>query len=87
MRRRLKVTPTPWDIQHAKYLAEVERQQLELDRLDALREWAEWRANAERFGSRKPRVPAAPGYDAAARRLGCEDHYDNDLNARYGEGW
>jgi hypothetical protein len=32
-------------------------------------------------------VPVVPGNAAAARRNGCEDAYDNDMEARYGEGF
>ena len=32
-------------------------------------------------------VPVRPGYAAAARRAGCEDEYDNAMQARYGDGW
>lgn len=32
-------------------------------------------------------VPVRPGYAGAARRAGCEDEYDNAMQARYGEGW
>ena len=34
-------------------------------------------------------TPAKPGSHnaAAARRAGCEDAYDNAMEARYGEGW
>lgn len=30
-------------------------------------------------------VPVRPGYAAAARRAGCEDEYDNAMEARYGD--
>ncbi len=30
-------------------------------------------------------VPAVPGNAAEARRAGCEDEYDNQMEARYGE--
>lgn len=30
-------------------------------------------------------VPVRPGYAAAARRAGCEDEYDNEMEARYGD--
>jgi hypothetical protein len=29
-------------------------------------------------------VPVRPGYAAAARRRGCEDEYDNAMEARFG---
>jgi len=32
-------------------------------------------------------VPVRPGNAAAARRAGCEDEYDNAMQARYGDGW
>lgn len=34
-------------------------------------------------------APVRPGSHnaAAARRLGCEDEWDNAIEARYGEGW
>lgn len=32
-------------------------------------------------------VPVVPGNAAAARRNGCEDEYDNAMEARYGEGF
>lgn len=32
-------------------------------------------------------VPVVPGNAAAARRNGCEDAYDNEMEARYGEGF
>lgn len=32
-------------------------------------------------------VPVVPGNAAAARRNGCEDAYDNEIEARYGEGF
>lgn len=86
MRRLLIASPTPGDLAYEALLREVERNQLEAERLDAIREWADYRAGRARFGN-TPRVPTAPGYDAAARRLGVEDQYDNDMNARYGEGF
>jgi hypothetical protein len=30
-------------------------------------------------------VPAVPGNAGAARKAGCEDEYDNQMEARYGE--
>jgi len=34
-------------------------------------------------------TPAKPGnyFAAAARKAGCEDAYDNAMEARYGKGW
>ncbi len=32
-------------------------------------------------------VPVRPGYAAAARRAGCEDEYDNAMQARFGDGY
>jgi len=34
-------------------------------------------------------TPAKPGsyFAAAARKAGCEDAYDNEIEARYGKGW
>jgi hypothetical protein len=32
-------------------------------------------------------VPVVLGNAAAARRNGCEDAYENDMEARYGEGF
>jgi len=32
-------------------------------------------------------VPVRPGYAAAARRAGCEDEWENAMEARFGEGW
>lgn len=32
-------------------------------------------------------VPVKPGYAAAARRAGCEDEYDNAMQARFGDGY
>jgi hypothetical protein len=32
-------------------------------------------------------VPAVPGNAGAARKAGCEDAYDNDMEARYGGGF
>jgi hypothetical protein len=32
-------------------------------------------------------VPSVPGNAGAARKAGCEDAYDNDMEARYGEGF
>ena len=32
-------------------------------------------------------VPVRPGYAAAARRAGCEDEWENAMQARYGDGW
>jgi hypothetical protein len=34
-------------------------------------------------------TPAKPGnyFAAAARKAGCEDEYDNAMEARYGKGW
>jgi hypothetical protein len=32
-------------------------------------------------------VLAVPGNAGAARKAGCEDAYDNDMEARYGEGF
>lgn len=31
-------------------------------------------------------VPVRPGYGQAAYKAGCEDEYDNEMEARYGEG-
>ena len=31
-------------------------------------------------------VPVVPGNAGAARKAGCEDEYDNEMEARYGEG-
>ena len=33
------------------------------------------------------RTPATIGMAGRARAAGCEDEYDNALEARYGEGW
>lgn len=33
------------------------------------------------------RTPATLGMAGRARAAGCEDAYDNALEARYGEGW
>ena len=33
------------------------------------------------------RTPATLGMAGRARSAGCEDEYDNALEARYGEGW
>jgi hypothetical protein len=82
--RRYRATPTAWDIEHQRLLCEMERNQLEADRLDAIREHADYQADVARAAGR-PRVPAAVGYDAAARRLGCDDQYEDDLRTRYGD--
>ena len=32
-------------------------------------------------------TPALPGLARQARAAGCDDEYDNAIQARYGEGW
>lgn len=78
--------PTPGDIEHFRLLRLVERNQMAAEREEAERERLEWlkaQAVQQRFNAR-PRVPAVFGMDNAARRLGCEDDYEHDLEARYG---
>ena len=82
--RRYRVTPTAWDIEHAKYQAEVQKNIDAWEAAEARREMAEYRADMQRWGN-QPRVPAVHGYDAAARRLGVEDQYEDDLRTRYGD--
>lgn len=86
MRRMRIANPTASDLAHFALLRLVERNQLEAERIEAEREHQEWLAAKElrrRFDAR-PRVPARFGLDNEARRLGCEDEYENDLEARYG---
>lgn len=82
--RRYRVTPTAWDIEHQRLMQQIERNQLEADRLDAIRERAEYEADKAACRGR-PSVPGVYGYAAAARRLGVEDQYENDLRQRYGD--
>lgn len=82
--RRRRVTPTAWDIAYAEYRREVEKNIFLWEQQQAKREAEEYRRDMERIHG-KPRVPAVPGYDAAARRLGVEDQYEDDLRSRYGE--
>jgi hypothetical protein len=81
---RRRVTPTPWDIEYAAYQREVQKNIDLWESQQAKREMAEYLRDQERFGN-QPRVPTVAGYDAAARRLGCEDAYEDNLRARYGE--
>lgn len=87
-RRFRRVTPTPWDIAYMARRRVMERNLEAWEAAEAAREWAEYRRDQERLG-RQPasQVPAVAGYDAAARRLGCEDAYEDDLRQRYGEGF
>jgi hypothetical protein len=81
-----RVTPTAWDIEYAARQREIERNIAAWDAEQAVLSMAEYRRDRERWG-RQPRrqVPPVAGYDAAARRLGCEDAYEDDLQSRYGE--
>lgn len=86
MRRMRIACPTAGDLAHFALVRASNRNQLEAERLEAEREHQEWLQAEEirrRFESR-PRVPARFGLDNEARRLGCEDEYENDLEARYG---
>lgn len=81
---RCRITkPQPGDLIYWALLAETDRVQLEADRQDAIREQQEYMRDTAMV--QRPSVPAVPGYDAAARRLGCEDQYEDDLRARYGD--
>ena len=82
--RRYRIaSPSRGDIAHWALLREVERNQLAAEEIEAIREREEYMlANAK---AALHTVPAVPGLDAAARRLGCEDQYENDLRARYGD--
>ena len=61
--------------------------------LDDHRKREQLQADAEQIVPVSPRLPAEnvvpvrPGYAGAARRAGCEDEWDNAMQARYGEGW
>lgn len=58
--------------------------------LDAHRKREQVQADEEQIVPVSPRppaentVPVRPGYAGAARRAGCEDEYDNAMQARYG---
>jgi hypothetical protein len=59
--------------------------------LDAHRQREQLPADAEQIVPVEPcrlpaqnTVPVRPGYAAAARRRGCEDEYDNAMEARFG---
>lgn len=84
--RRYRVTPTAWDIAYAARQRVIQQNLDAWEAEQAAREWAEWRENRDRWGS-QPRHPVRPsfGYAAAARRLGVEDQYENDLRQRYGD--
>lgn len=84
--RRGRVTPTAWDIAYAARQRVIQKNLDAWEAEQAAREWAEWRANRDRWGHQpRHQVPPVAGYDAAARRLGCEDQYEDDLRQRYGE--
>lgn len=83
-KRRMEIAhPTPGDIAHWALLREIERNQLAAEEIEAAQEREEYRQAAAVVA--RPSVPGVPGLDAAARRLGCEDQYEDDLRARYGE--
>jgi len=85
--RNYRVTPTHFDIERAKRMALADELQ---------RQW-----EAEQAAQRKV-VPVDPcrvpeelttpaqlgsHYAGRARAAGCEDAYDNEIEARYGKGW
>lgn len=45
------------------------------------------RQSKEKADTTKLGVPIKPGYSSHARRLGCEDEYDDAMQCRYGDGW
>lgn len=86
--KRRRVTPTAWDLEYAARQRQIQTNLDAWEAEQAAREWAEWRADRDRWGSQpRHQVPPAAGYDAAARRLGVEDQYEDDLRQRYGEGF
>jgi hypothetical protein len=87
VRRKFTTTPTEYDIEQA-------RSQKWRDEAD--RKWQEEQAKLPPIKPFEPcrippelRTPAQPGsfYAGRARAAGCEDAYDNEMEARYGEGW
>lgn len=86
MKRMRIAYPTRGDLDHFALIRMTDRNQLEAERIEAEREHQEWLEAEEirrRFDAR-PRVPARFGLDNEARRLGCEDEYEDSLQARYG---
>jgi len=85
--RNYRVTPNPFDIERAKRFAIADELQ---------RQWAAEQAAQRKVVPVEPcavppplTTPAKPGnyFAAAARKAGCEDAYDNAMEARYGKGW
>jgi len=85
--RNYRVTPTHFDIERAKRMALADELQ---------RQWEAEQAARRKVVPVDPcrvpeelTTPAELGshYAAAARRAGCEDEYDNAMEAKYGKGW
>ena len=68
-------------IQDADALAKHRQQEQQAADAEVIVPVEPCRVNAENT------VPVRPGYASAARRAGCEDEYDNAMQARYGDGW
>jgi hypothetical protein len=87
MSRKFTTTPTAYDIEQAR----IQKLRDEVDR-----RWEEEQAKLPPIKPfepcRVPReltTPAKPGsfYAGQALKAGCQDEYDNAMEARYGEGW
>lgn len=74
---------TPWDIEYAAYQREVEKNIMEWERQNAIREREYQEAMAKRYGWCT--VPVRPGYGQAAFKAGCEDEWIDAMKSRYGE--
>lgn len=86
--KRIRIgRPEPGDIIYAELLRETERNQLEADRLDAIREREEYEQAMARV--RQCPVPIKPGnhFAAAAFKAGCEDEWIDRMKSRYGGEW
>jgi hypothetical protein len=82
-----RVTPTEFDIERAQRFAIADELQ---------KKWEAEQAALPKVVPVEPcavppplTTPAKPGnyFAAAARKAGCEDEYDNAMEARYGKGW
>jgi hypothetical protein len=85
--RNYRVTPTHFDIERAKRMALADELQ---------RQWEAEQAAQRKVVPVEPcrapeelTTPAKLGshYAGRARAAGCEDAYDNEIEARYGKGW
>jgi hypothetical protein len=85
--RNYRVTPNPFDIERAKRFAIADELQ---------RQWAAEQAAQRNVVPAEPcrvpeelTTPAKLGshYAGRARAAGCEDAYDNEIEALYGKGW